>query len=112
MLDKPRKGSGTTRKTAGRTPAAKGAARTQAASPSSNLPVTTVSDAPPAFNPAAPRTYASSAPVATRVSADERRRMIAEAAYYKAARRGFAAGDPDRDWIEAEAEIDARLIER
>jgi hypothetical protein len=50
--------------------------------------------------------------VATRVSADERRRMIAEAAYYKAARRGFAAGDPDRDWIEAEAEIDARLIER
>ena len=94
MLDKPRKGSGTTRKTAGRTPAAKGAARAQAAPPSSNL------------------TYASTPAVASRVSADERRRMIAEAAYFKAARRGFAQGDPNRDWIEAEAEIDAWLIER
>jgi hypothetical protein len=112
MLDKTRKGSGTTKKTAGRTPAAKGAARSQAAPPSANLPVSTVSDAPPASGLAAPRTYASSAPVASRVSAGERRRMIAEAAYYKAARRGFAAGDPDRDWIEAEAEIDAWLIER
>jgi hypothetical protein len=38
-----------------------------------------------------------------------RQRMIADAAYYKAERRGFAAGDPDgplRDWLEAEAEID------
>jgi hypothetical protein len=94
MLDKPRKGSGTTttRKTAGRTPAAKGAARAQAAPPSSILP-------------ASPK-------VSSRVSSDERRRMIAEAAYFRAARRGFAPGDPDRDWIEAEAEIDAWLIER
>jgi hypothetical protein len=35
--------------------------------------------------------------------------MIAEAAYYKAERRGFNGGDATRDWCEAEAEIDARL---
>jgi hypothetical protein len=35
--------------------------------------------------------------------------MIAEAAYYRAERRGFAGGDALRDWCEAEAEIDARL---
>jgi hypothetical protein len=32
---------------------------------------------------------------------------IAEAAYYIAERRGFAPGDPVRDWLEAERAIDA-----
>lgn len=44
------------------------------------------------------------------VSPEERRRMIAETAYLKAARRGFAGGNPQQDWLEAEAEIDARLM--
>jgi hypothetical protein len=35
--------------------------------------------------------------------------MIAEAAYFRAERRGFTSGDALRDWCEAEAEIDARL---
>jgi DNA repair exonuclease SbcCD ATPase subunit len=35
--------------------------------------------------------------------------MIAEAAYFKAERRGFNGGDAVRDWCEAEAEVDARL---
>ncbi len=43
------------------------------------------------------------------VGDEERRRMIAEAAYYKAERRGFAAGHDEQDWLEACAEIDARL---
>ena len=38
-----------------------------------------------------------------------REQMIAEAAYFKAERRGFNGGDAVRDWCEAEAEIDARL---
>jgi hypothetical protein len=37
--------------------------------------------------------------------------MVAEAAYYRAQRRGFR-GDPVRDWTEAEAEIDAILLNR
>src|SRR5690606_26298436 len=40
-------------------------------------------------------------------SPEERRRMIAEAAYYKALNRGFQGGDPVEDWLAAEREIDA-----
>ena len=43
------------------------------------------------------------------VTAEQRRRMIAEAAYFLAQRRGFANGDATRDWLLAEAEIDLVL---
>lgn len=43
------------------------------------------------------------------VTSDQRRQMIAEAAYFKAERRGFSGGDAVRDWCEAEPEVDARL---
>ena len=39
---------------------------------------------------------------------EERRRMIAEAAYYRAMRRGFAAGGEMDDWLAAEREINQR----
>ena len=42
-------------------------------------------------------------------SADERHQMIAEAAYYRAERRGFAGGDLVVDWLAAEAELNERL---
>ena len=37
----------------------------------------------------------------------ERQRRIAEAAYYKAERRGFTPGQEERDWLDAEKEIDS-----
>lgn len=40
---------------------------------------------------------------------EQRYFMIAEAAYYRAERRGFQGGDPVTDWLEAEAEIEAML---
>jgi hypothetical protein len=43
------------------------------------------------------------------VSADERRAMIETAAYLRAEKRQFAAGQDAEDWIAAEAEVDARL---
>jgi hypothetical protein len=43
------------------------------------------------------------------VTADERRALIATAAYLRAESRGFAAGHEDEDWIAAEIEVDARL---
>ncbi len=55
---------------------------------------------------------AKPAPAATagmRVTPQQRYQMIAEAAYFIAERRGFAAGDPARDWHEAEAEIERIL---
>jgi hypothetical protein len=46
---------------------------------------------------------------ATTVSAEERQRMIAEAAYLRAELRNFVGGDPVSDWLEAEADVNARL---
>jgi Protein of unknown function (DUF2934) len=44
------------------------------------------------------------------MTAEERHRMICDAAYFRAERRGFANGDPQQDWLEAEQEIeDLRL---
>jgi hypothetical protein len=43
------------------------------------------------------------------VSIEQRHRMIAEAAYLRAERRGFKGGDPLEDWLAAEAEIDEVL---
>jgi phage terminase Nu1 subunit (DNA packaging protein) len=43
------------------------------------------------------------------ISTEERYRMIAEAAYYRAVKRGFAGGDTVNDWLEAQAEVDAEL---
>lgn len=42
-------------------------------------------------------------------SIEDRERMIAEAAYYKAEGRGFNGGDPLQDWLDAESEIDRIL---
>jgi len=36
----------------------------------------------------------------------DRQQLIAIAAYYRAARRGFEGGYEAQDWLEAEAEID------
>jgi hypothetical protein len=49
------------------------------------------------------------ATVAAAVSADERRGMIAKAAYLRGERRGFAQGGEKDDWLAAEQEIDALL---
>jgi hypothetical protein len=50
-----------------------------------------------------------SAPAAPAIGPEEIRQMIAEAAYYRAERRGFAPGDPTQDWLDAEAEVMVRL---
>jgi hypothetical protein len=43
------------------------------------------------------------------LSAEERRAMIAENAYLRAERRGFAPGHETEDWLAAEAEVDTLL---
>lgn len=42
------------------------------------------------------------------ISTAERRKMIEEAAYFRALARGFGPGDPLEDWLSAELEIDAK----
>lgn len=46
--------------------------------------------------------------------AGEWQRRVAEAAYFRAERRGFTGGSPEQDWLEAEEELrrtpgDARM---
>lgn len=48
------------------------------------------------------RTRSKKQPV---VATDQRERMIAEAAYYRAEQRQFAPGNEMQDWLEAEKEI-------
>jgi hypothetical protein len=43
------------------------------------------------------------------ISQEELRRLISEAAYYRAKQRGFAPGHELEDWIAAEAEVIGRL---
>lgn len=49
---------------------------------------------------------AEAQPQAPTLTPEARYRMIADAAYFKAEKRGFT-GDVVADWLEAEAEIDA-----
>jgi hypothetical protein len=74
------------------------------------------SSAPKAPAAAAPKMPAgappkvSAAPSArTRVTPEARRQLIAENAYRRAERRGFAPGQENEDWLAAEAEVDALL---
>ncbi|MFH1263975.1 MAG: DUF2934 domain-containing protein [Pseudomonadota bacterium] len=43
---------------------------------------------------------------------EERYRMICEAAYFIAERRGFSGGDPVQDWLAAEEKVDRMLGRR
>jgi len=47
----------------------------------------------------------------TGVGTAERQRLIAEAAYLMAERRGFESGDPAQDWINAEEEVNRMLLQ-
>jgi hypothetical protein len=46
----------------------------------------------------------------TLVTEKERHSLIAQAAYLAAARRSFQGGSAKQDWLQAEAEIDGRLL--
>lgn len=61
--------------------------------------------------PASPSTESRNiiATSSARLSADERQYLIQEAAYYRAEQRGFGCGNEMNDWLEAEAEINARF---
>lgn len=68
-------------------------------------PVNPADSRRPSRSRKSPATIASAA----EVSAEARRALIAEAAYLRAERRGFAPGQETDDWFAAEAEVDALL---
>jgi len=65
----------------------------------------------PVARPPAPRSRSKTRRAGS-ISPEDRNRYVAEAAYFKAERRGFVEGCELADWIEAEAEIDALLDSR
>jgi hypothetical protein len=46
------------------------------------------------------------------ISNEYRKDLIAKTAYLRAEDRGFVGGDPEQDWLEAEAEVDRYLMEQ
>jgi len=52
---------------------------------------------------------AQSAMRSTRIDPDVRRQLVAAEAYFRAERRGFAAGNELDDWVAAEMAVDTRL---
>lgn len=51
----------------------------------------------------------SAAQLDSKLDAEKRHALIAEAAYLRAERRGFAPGHEIEDWVAAETEIDLAL---
>ena len=89
---------------------------TKPAQPTSSAkPVTASSTTTPAPAAATTTTTTTTATAPRRcakpaqVSADVRRAMIAESAYLRSERRGFAPGFEEQDWLAAEKEIDTLL---
>jgi hypothetical protein len=69
----------------------------------------------PAVRTRAPRKSAVAAAkakssVASFVDPGQRAALIAEAAYFRAQKRGFAPGHEVEDWLAAEADVDAKLL--
>jgi hypothetical protein len=101
-----------TKKTATKKAVASAPAATRAVSkkPPSKKAVVKKTTPATAAQPRAERRV-SLAPVA-KVTPEERYRMIADAAYYRAERRNFEPGHEHEDWLAAEAEVEEVLRRR
>jgi hypothetical protein len=69
----------------------------------------------PTIRTRAPRKSAAAAAkaasrVADFIDPEQRAALIAEAAYFRAEKRGFAPGYEIGDWLAAESEVDAKLL--
>lgn len=73
------------------------------------MPVPTSSSARPARKSTAKKTRTPEAAVNSKIDAQKRHALIAEAAYLRSEQRGFAPGYEVEDWLAAEAEIDLAL---
>lgn len=58
---------------------------------------------------ARPPAHPETDPAPMMLDPERRRALIAEAAYFRAQRRGFAPGFETEDWLSAESEVDTAL---
>lgn len=61
----------------------------------------------PAKTTARPQSFTGNA--RADITPDELRKLVSEAAYYRAKQRGFAPGHELEDWVQAEAEVMRRV---
>lgn len=103
--------AGSAKPTAAKSPSSKSATgKTGTAKVTSSVVELPVKPKATEEKPAAPpKKTTVSKPKPPAVTAEERDRMIREAAYYIAERRGFEGGSPAEDWEQAEAEVDQLL---
>jgi Protein of unknown function (DUF2934) len=94
--------------TQGKKPAAAKGAAKKAAAPASGK-VTEITAASKTISKKNAASSPSKVDTHSKVTVEERRKMIAEAAFIRAERRGFVGGDPNDDWLAAEREIDQIL---
>lgn len=73
------------------------------------MPVQTGSSARGARKSTTKKSRTPAATVDSKIDTEKRHALIAEAAYLRAERRGFAPGHEVEDWVAAEAEIDLAL---
>lgn len=88
-------------------------AKAAAAKPRTAKPVASVkakADKPPLAKSAPAKSKMAKGNGETPITPEQRYRMICDAAYYRAERRGFIGGNPAEDWTAAEAEIDGLLL--
>ena len=79
----------------------------------SSAPAAKKAPTPTGTKPAAQPEPAAKAPAkAGKTSPGERAKMIAEAAYYLAEKRGFGHGQDLADWAAAEKQVDALIAKR
>jgi hypothetical protein len=77
-----------------------------APTPADSAPAT---DSAAARRPQRARKSPTDKPARVQVTPEARRALIAETAYLRAERRGFAPGHETEDWLAAEVEVDALL---
>jgi hypothetical protein len=73
------------------------------------MPVQTSPPARSARKTTTKKSRTTAAQLDTKIDAQKRHALIAEAAYLRAERRGFTPGHEVEDWVAAEAEIDLAL---
>lgn len=109
----PRTGTGKAKKTAPKKPATKAASKPKDEKRPATKKAAPAKSALPASKKAASGSAATQPErtdqAARPITSEERHRLIAQAAYLRAEKRGFQNGDPEQDWLEAEKEIDAAL---
>lgn len=108
--DGPAKSGATPKRARSRAKAAPATSRASSTAKSTPVRTRKGSSTRPVAEPRTATTERAAVDTRSSVSAEERRRMIQEAAYLRAERRGFRGGSAEQDWFQAEAEVDYLLM--